>query len=161
METLPDQLKNKISLVGDCWVWKAHRTKKGYGTVRYKGKMRKAHRVVYELLVGTIPDGLEIDHLCNNTSCVNPAHLEPVTPEENMRRFILSRQKTHCKYGHELTEENLYTYWVPRKGKWVSICKLCALRRAKSYYTRPEFKLRRNKMLREKRELNRCSIFKE
>lgn len=102
--------------VGDnpfCWAWTANRTGNGYGMYR----QRMAHRVAYEALVERIPTGLELDHLCRNRSCVNPAHLEPVTHQENMRRSPLwggryQRAKTHCKAGHPYDETNTY----PVKG---------------------------------------------
>jgi HNH endonuclease len=67
---------------GDCWRWTGDVSVRGYGRI----KRRAAHRVSYELFVGPIPAGMTIDHLCFNTRCVNPAHLEPVTAEENLRR---------------------------------------------------------------------------
>ena len=78
----------KVDASGDCWLWTGYITPLGYGTltVRRLGRGFKAHRLVYELLVGPIPVGLELDHLCRNTRCVNPDHLEPVTHAENMRR---------------------------------------------------------------------------
>lgn len=68
-------------------------------------KSIRAHRFSYELLVGSIPVGMEIDHLCHVRGCVNPSHLEPVTHDENMRR----ERKGFCVNGHALTPENLYT----------------------------------------------------
>jgi hypothetical protein len=68
-----------------CWVWQRGKSN-GYGIVTRNGKNQYAHRVVYERLVGAVPPGLDLDHLCRNTSCVNPAHLEPVSHGENMRR---------------------------------------------------------------------------
>lgn len=70
-----------------CWLWNRKIRKDGYG-IKSTGKHTaiRAHRWVYEDLVGPIPEGLELDHLCNNPPCVNPDHLEPVTHEENMRR---------------------------------------------------------------------------
>ena len=94
-----------------CWIWLGTRDWKGYGhlrlngTVKSPGKMAVAHRVSYELFVGPIPEGLHLDHLCRVTSCVNPAHLEPVTNAENMRRRYALQ--THCKWGHEFTPENI------------------------------------------------------
>ena len=68
--------------------------------------MALAHRVAYELQVGPIPVGLQLDHLCRVRSCVNPAHLEPVTSAENTRRGLRA-MKTHCPQGHPYAGENL------------------------------------------------------
>ena len=108
---------SKVEIAGpmDCWEWQAYKTKQGYGQFGLNGKIQRAHRVAYELVVGTIPNGLTIDHLCRNTGCVNPFHLEPVTLAENIRRGNRYNVKTHCKRGHERTTGNL-------KG---SNCKTC------------------------------------
>lgn len=99
----------RVHITDGCWNWVGY-AQRGYGVfekriagIRYRGR---AHRVVYELLVGPIPEGLTIDHLCRNTLCVNPDHLEPVTGAENVRRANAFR--THCIRGHEFTEENTY-----------------------------------------------------
>ena len=86
-----------------CWEWQAHVGRLGYGAFFFSGRMGPAHRFAYELRVGPIPDGLELDHLCRNRSCVNPDHLEPVTHAENMRRARL----THCHVGHPMSGSNL------------------------------------------------------
>jgi hypothetical protein len=91
---------------GGCWMWtgatsKPTPTAAEYG--KYAGR-GVSHRVAYELVVGPIPLGLELDHLCRNTLCTNPEHLEPVTRAENMRRRMAAL--THCKRGHELTPDN-------------------------------------------------------
>lgn len=75
----------KVDCSGDCWEWTGG-TSDGYGAIRVDGLMAKAHRFAYEQLRGPIPDDLDIDHLCRNTRCVNPDHLEPVTRSENARR---------------------------------------------------------------------------
>lgn len=69
-----------------CWVWQLSASKLGYGEARDGKKIRRAHVVYYERVHGPVPDGLELDHLCSVRSCVNPAHLEPVTHTENVRR---------------------------------------------------------------------------
>lgn len=69
-----------------CWIWKGSRSHKGYGTVTRQGKTFQAHRLMWIQMRGPIPDGLQLDHLCVVRSCINPNHLEPVTPLENVRR---------------------------------------------------------------------------
>lgn len=84
----------------------------GYGRFWINGKLGLAHRVAWELTYGPISPGLHLDHLCRNRSCVNPEHLEPVSHAENVLRgegiTAVNARKTHCKRGHELTEENTY-----------------------------------------------------
>jgi hypothetical protein len=89
-----------------CWEWTGAHHRRGYGTFGVGGRRTMlAHRFMYELLVGPIPDGLVLDHLCRNTSCVNPEHLEAVTQAENLRRAV-RLPITHCKHGHEYDEAN-------------------------------------------------------
>lgn len=71
---------------GGCWVWEGRRSWNGYGRFFYCGTERAAHRVLYELIVGPIPDGHQLDHKCRNRSCVRPSHMEPVTPQVNTHR---------------------------------------------------------------------------
>lgn len=99
----------KVSLSDGCWEWRGHRGRGGYGYMRRSatGRPGHAHRAAYELFVGPIPTGLHLDHLCRNPGCVNPAHLEPVTPHENALRGERAT-RTHCEAGHEYTPDNLF-----------------------------------------------------
>src|SRR5215471_9832391 len=74
-----------------CWDWDGPKTENGYGLVHHDWRRLRAHRAMYELLVGPIPAELTIDHLCRNRRCVNPAHMEPVTRAENVKRGFRAR----------------------------------------------------------------------
>jgi len=87
-----------------CWNWSKATDIKGYGFAYWNGKTVRAHRLSYESFRGPIPAGMTIDHLCMNTSCVNPDHMEVVTAAENTSRRY--RGRTHCKRGHRITAEN-------------------------------------------------------
>src|SRR3990167_11441832 len=103
---------DKIKKTDNCWIWTATKTPKGYGQFSLNGKMVRVHRVSYQLFKGDIPNGLMLDHLCRNPSCVNPDHLEAVTNKVNQLRgnTIIAKQvsTTHCPKGHEYTKENTY-----------------------------------------------------
>lgn len=94
-----------------CWIWRGFRKPDGYARVGRNGKLVYVHVASYEEFVGPVPEGLELDHLCRNPSCLNPDHLEPVTHAENIRRGQAGenmRQKTHCPKGHPYSGDNLY-----------------------------------------------------
>jgi hypothetical protein len=109
-----------------CWLWTGAILPIGYGRVgsdKTAGRSISAHRVMYEQMVGPIPNGHEIDHKCRVRACVNPAHMEPVTHAENMRRGNLHRQiRTVCAKGHSLEGSGAY----PSKSKR-RLCRQCNL----------------------------------
>ncbi len=78
----------EIDLDTECWIWQGAKCSEGYGSIGYGPTMFSTHRLAYERLVGPIPSGLHIDHLCRVRACCNPDHLEPVTQLENTRRGI-------------------------------------------------------------------------
>jgi hypothetical protein len=107
---------------GGCWVWTASLNRSGYALFYDGQKMVIAHRWAYQQMVAPIPADLETDHLCRVRECVNPAHLEPVTKAENVRRGYASRPpKARCKHGHDFTPEN--TYIKPNGFRACRTCK--------------------------------------
>ncbi len=101
----------------DCWIFTGATNSRGYGFIQLGRGIGtdRTHRVMYRHLVGPIPEGLTLDHLCANTACCNPAHLEPVTRSENTKRQWAEgradpgrsqREKTHCPQGHPYDEAN-------------------------------------------------------
>jgi len=123
METIERFTKKYTVSDSGCWVWQASKNPFGYGFFNDK-KTHIAHRWAYQYFKGEIPKGLVIDHLCKNTSCVNPDHLEAVTQQINfLRGTAMSKiiSKTHCKNGHEYTLENTIRY-KSRRGR---LCRTC------------------------------------
>lgn len=102
----------KVAKSDGCWQWMAARTPKGYGQFAPHRRHVYAHRYVYELVVGPIPEGLTIDHLCRNRGCVRPDHLEVVTRGENTRRGATPRPCKHC--GLQVVPANMSRHVAAR-----------------------------------------------
>lgn len=125
-----------VDVRSGCWLWLGKpRPRDGYGSIglpRVPGKSARkalAHKAMYEWLVGPVPAGLVLDHLCRNRMCVNPKHLEPVTDAVNILRgegvSAQNARKTHCKHNHPLSGDNLYI----RPDILTRVCKTCARQR--------------------------------
>lgn len=128
-----------------CWIWTGRINRDGYGMTGYKGSRNfGAHRAVYEVIEGSIPEGYTLDHRCHTDDlscqggvtcphrrCVNPAHLEPVVRLENVMRgrspVAINARKETCKYGHEL---------IPGLYGRRRACRTCAVRRATEHKKR-------------------------
>lgn len=133
-DLLPPRFATKIRVDGDCWIFTGAVNSRGYGCIAVDGDgtTRLARRASYELLVGPIPDGLTIDHLCTVKRCCNPKHLEPVTSAENNRRAremgltpfpphaARNAVKTHCLNGHPFSGDNTF---IDKNG-W-RVCVVC------------------------------------
>lgn len=102
-------MERVVKQADGCWLWTGPRMAKGYGITKVGSRLdgtyaQLVHRIVYERMVGPIPVGLQIDHLCTIKHCVNPEHLDPVTNAENARRR--GERMTHCRRGHPRTPEH-------------------------------------------------------
>jgi HNH endonuclease len=115
-----------VSAESGCWLWTGTKDRDGYGKARGK----RAHRVLYETVVGPIPAGLHIDHLCRVRHCVNRGHMEPVSQRENQRGGLSGVLKTHCPAGHAYDEANTYLYRGAR------FCRACNRRAVATYQRR-------------------------
>lgn len=122
----------------DCWLFAGAKTANGYGIIRFDGKYCRAHKVMYEAIVGEVPAGLILDHLCETGICINPEHLEPVTNQENTQRHYDRRNGDKCRNGHLRSDYSImhteYRHSIPSRA-WV--CLLCrSISRSRRYWER-------------------------
>lgn len=134
---MSDRFWSKVDRQGDdpdaCWLWRGCTQAPGYGRFRVEPATVYAHRYAYEQMVGPIPDGMVLDHLCRVPACVNPLHLEPVTQAENVRRGSKNgmQSRTHCANGHPFDAAN--TIADGRSGR---VCRACKNDRSRAHKAR-------------------------
>lgn len=123
MKTLRERFEDRVVRRDGCWDWRGKQSDQGYSQMRVGPKTTGAHRVAYELFVGPIPVDKEMDHLCRNRGCVNPAHLEAVAHRVNVLRgdapTARHARATHCVHGHPLSGDNVRAY---RGGRTCRTC---------------------------------------
>jgi hypothetical protein len=157
--TWEERFWRRVEKTDSCWLWRGGQgvsRSQRYGVYKTPdGKRRGAHVIAYELTIGPVPPGKHLDHLCKTTLCVNPAHLEPVTPAENNRRSdsltAANLTKTHCPQGHPYDEANTY-----RDGKGSRCCRECRNEASRRAYRRAD-KAARNASQRRYRARKRAS----
>lgn len=135
-KTVLERLNSKLVQCGECWEFLGgYVDRRGYGKIGVGDKVHLAHRVAYTEMVGPIPEGLDLDHLCRNPPCCNPDHLEPVPHRVNVQRGRAGYAPgDRCKHGHDLSDPaNVY---VHTKGKPGRKCRPCAIKNAKEAHAR-------------------------
>jgi hypothetical protein len=148
MNRLPKRILDSLTIIREdsCWLWTTSKKHNSYGNAWFEGKQWRAHRLIYTLIIGDIPEDMVLDHYRMNPgarnatcskSCCNPEHLEVVTQKENVQRGRLRELrkgiiKTHCPKEHPYNKEN--TYLSPSGGKECRECR--RLRRSRDYQKR-------------------------
>lgn len=140
MRACIERFMGKIEKTDSCWLWRGHVTKPagrthagGYGIFgEARGKTHWAHRWSYAHFVGPLQPGMHVDHVCRVKNCVNPEHLQQITPQENHKTRVIrpKAKKTHCNYGHKLDASNVYV--APRRS--TPNCLTCRRARARRHY---------------------------
>lgn len=128
-----------VRITDDCWLWLGSTTPQGYARAwSGRGRVEYVHRMVYELCVGPIPDGLTINHLCRVRHCIHPEHLDVVSLQTNVLRSPIAQAamnaaKTHCKWGHPFSSENTYR---PPNHPRSRVCRTCVIAKNAACYRR-------------------------
>jgi hypothetical protein len=143
VDNLPSALAAKIRVEGTCWLWTGAKGSHGYGTIRREGMTVLAHRYAYELAKGALPTGAQVHHRCHRRACVNPAHLEALTPQAHLARHpeaaasTVARHAavTHCPHGHPYDAAN--TRWYRKAGYLCRACRECLRTRRRKYPVSP------------------------
>lgn len=139
------KLWSRILKTDTCWLWQGGKSH-GYGITNFESRKESVHRTIYRICVGEIPEGLQLDHLCRVKLCCNPAHLEPVTARENIRRGMCPAAKTvrygYCIRGHKFEEGSYIQCPSGRR------CKKCASIRYASYMAANKDHLARRRRIR-------------
>lgn len=128
--TVHERFWRRVTKTETCWIWNGSKDSEGYGSIRFNGKNHPVHRVSYTWSKGDIPNGLAIDHICHNTSCVNPAHLRLATIKQN-REHVLGAQST-SRSGIR------GAIWSGSKQKWEARVGHNGKRYYAGYYDTPE-----------------------
>ena len=130
--------------IDECWPWVASCVQDGYGQFWLNGTQAKSHRVAYELIVGQIPAGLTIDHLCRNRSCVNPFHMEAVTHRENIMRGTGLAPANAAKAECPRCGSGFKQYWHKTSSSWKRFCAPCSAEAQRKKFADPMVRDRYN-----------------
>ncbi len=129
LRRLPQRLVNRLlapKTETACWLWLGAKNKGGYGHMWFQGRLQYVHRIAHEQVIGPIPEGMVVDHLCNTRLCANPSHLIATTHRDNILRgtgfSARNAIKTHCRNGHRLAGDNLSVYSLKHGRR---ICRIC------------------------------------
>lgn len=136
MSAIPERFWSHVEITDDCWLWTGSTSRDGYGRcgLHKTHGTSLPHRITWQEANGPVPEGLELDHLCETRNCVRPGHMEPVTHEENVRRAAARR--THCPNGHLSAINRVSDYAGGYR------CLACRRARNREYMARRRHRLR-------------------